>query len=639
MKLALVGQPNCGKSTVFNAVAGYKSATANFPGSTVTYTVSKVIVEGRELEVVDLPGTYSLTGHDDAEREALSFLATGEPSVLINVVDASRLGRSLELTLQLLELGLPVVVALNMMDEAQRKGIEVDAATLSRELGVPVVATVARRGLGLVELFEAALGAATARTAPRPPRYSREVERAIHEVEAVLGGLRFPSRVPPRLAAIKLLERDARLAGELAAAAPGRVAKVEAEAQRLEEQHGWTSDQVVCGERHTVAHAIEEKSARTRHAQIGWRERVDAVLMHPLFGLPVMIAIMGAFFWLVFGAGKYLEAPLLAIFDKLGAWAGAMVPPDTALGAVVQGTILGISGGLGIVLPYLVPFLIGLAALEDSGYLPRMAYLLDGVMHRLGLHGKSVVPLVLGYGCSVPAVMATRILESPRDRRVTATLAILIPCSARSTVILGLVGAQLGALAAIAVYVVNLVVTAGLAVVLERKTAAASPGLILEVPDLRAPSGKTVFARAWVAIREFLAIAWPMLIASSILLSLLQVSGFEAVINRGLSPLTVTLLGLPLAVGTTIVFGVLRKELSLMMLVQALGTTAVATVMTPAQMITFALFVVFYVPCVATLAVLWRELGWKETAWIGGMTVVLATAVAVAGRFATGAFY
>jgi ferrous iron transport protein B len=348
---------------------------------------------------------------------------------------------------------------------------------------------------------------------------------------------------------------------------------------------------------------------------------------------------MGAFFWLVFGAGKYLETPLLAVFDKLGAWAAAMVPPESAAGAILQGTILGISGGLGIVLPYLVPFLVGLAALEDSGYLPRMAYLLDGVMHRLGLHGKSVVPLVLGYGCSVPAVMATRILESPRDRRVTATLAILIPCSARSTVILGLVGAQLGALAAIAVYVVNLVVTAGLAMVLERKTAAASPGLILEVPDLRAPSGKTVFTRAWIAIREFLAIAWPMLIASSIVLSLLQISGAEAVINRGLSPLTVTLLGLPLAVGTTIVFGVLRKELSLMMLVQALGTTAVATVMTPAQMITFALFVVFYVPCVATLAVLWRELGWKETAWIGGMTVVLATAVAMAGRFATGAFY
>jgi ferrous iron transport protein B len=246
---------------------------------------------------------------------------------------------------------------------------------------------------------------------------------------------------------------------------------------------------------------------------------------------------------------------------------------------------------------------------------------------------------MLGYGCSVPAVMATRILESPRDRRVTATLAILIPCSARSTVILGLVGAQLGALAAIVIYLVNLAVTAGLAVVLERKTAGLSPGLILEVPDLRAPSLQTVFARAWIAIREFLAIAWPMLIASSIVLSLLQISGLETLINRGLSPLTVTLLGLPVAVGVTIVFGVLRKELSLMMLMQALGTTAVATVMTPAQMISFALFVVFYVPCVATLAVLGRELGWKETAWISGMTVVLATAVAVAGRFAAGAFY
>ena len=215
----------------------------------------------------------------------------------------------------------------------------------------------------------------------------------------------------------------------------------------------------------------------------------------------------------------------------------------------------------------------------------------------------------------------------------------MIPCSARSTVILGLVGAELGALAAIVIYVVNLLITAGLAVVLERKSRAVSPGLILEVPDLRAPSPHTVAARTWIAIREFLAIAWPMLVASSIVLSLLQVSGLEAVINRGLSPLTVTLLGLPVAVGMTLVFGVLRKELSLMMLVQALGTTAVATVMTPVQMITFALFVVFYVPCVATLAVLWREVGWKETAWITGLTVVLAAVVAVAGRFAAGVVY
>ncbi len=632
MTLVLVGQPNCGKSTVFNAVAGYKSATANFPGSTVTFTTSKVIVEGHEVEVVDLPGTYSLTGHDDAEREALSYLVSRTPSALINVVDAGRLGRSLELTLQLKELGLPMVVALNMMDEAQRKGIEIDPAALSAELGVPVVATIARRGIGLVELFETALGAAQRGRVPQPPHYSREVERAVHEVEAVLGGVTFPVREPRRFTAIKLLERDPRVTANLQRFAPGLAGKVEAEARRLEEQHGWSAEQVVLGERHTVAHRIEDAIARAQRPQIGWRERLDAVLMHPWIGLPVLILVMAAFFWLVFGVGKYLEVPLLAVFDRLGAWVGGFVPPDTTIGAMLQGLVLGIAGGFGIVLPYLLPFLIGLAALEDSGYLPRMAYLLDGVMHRLGLHGKSIVPLVLGYGCSVPAVMATRILESPRDRRVTATLAVLIPCSARSTVILGLVGAELGWIAALAVYVVNLAVVAGLAVVLERKTAAASPGLILEVPDFRAPSLKTVATRAWIAIREFLAVAWPLLVASSIVLSLLQISGLEASINRSLSFLTVTLLGLPVAVGVTIIFGVLRKELSLMMLAQALGTTAIGTVMTPVQTISFALFVVFYIPCVATLAVLWREFGWKETAWITGLTTVLASVIAVAGR-------
>lgn len=640
MKVVLVGQPNCGKSTIFNAVAGYRAATANFAGTSVTYTTSRVQIDGRLVEVVDLPGAYSLTSHDEAERSALRYLFGNEAAVLVNVIDSSRLGRSLELTLQLLELRRPMVVALNMADEAERKGIHVDPEALARELRAPVVATVARRGLGLADLFATALTAALAGDAPPSPRYDDEIESAAAQVERLVAGSTPALGSPPRLTALKLLERDPRASEALGGGASAAVAEeVENAALHLERIHGWPGEQVISGARHALAHRIEERVARLERPRGGWRERLDVLLMHPLLGIPILLAVLGLFFWGVFGVGKFLEDPLVRAFDGLAGAVAQQFPPRSALGTIVKGVILGISGGAAIVLPYLLPFLVGLAILEDSGYLPRIAFLLDGVMHRLGLHGKSIVPLMLGYGCSVPAVMATRILDNPRDRRITSALAVLTPCSARTTVILGVVGAMLGFLPALAVYIVNLAVIAILGMVLERSMKGAPQGLVLEVPDLRAPSLWTIGARTWVALREFVIVAWPALIASSIILGGLEAISVDRAINRALSPLTVGILGLPMAVGLTLVFGVLRKELALMMLIQALGTAQLQAVLTPPQMICFALFIVFYIPCVATIAVLWRELGWKDAAWISGISVALALGVSVAGRVVASAIY
>jgi ferrous iron transport protein B len=284
-----------------------------------------------------------------------------------------------------------------------------------------------------------------------------------------------------------------------------------------------------------------------------------------------------------------------------------------------------------IVLPYLLPFLIGLAILEDTGYLPRMAYILDNFMHRIGLHGKSVLPLMLGYGCSVPAIMSARILPS-RDRRITAVLASFIPCSARTVVIFGLVAAFMGPWWALFIYLLNLVLVVVLGNVLARTMKGAPPGLILEIPELQVPSLRTLAAKTWLTLKEFITIAWPLLVASSVVLGLLEWAHSARAVNALLSPLTVTVLGLPAAVGMTLVFGVLRKELTLVMLVQAMGTTNLNAVLTDGQMLTFTLFVVFYVPCVATIAVMAKELGWRDTAVISAFSVVVAVVVAVAGR-------
>ncbi len=634
MRFLLAGQPNSGKSTIFNAVAGYRSATANFPGSSVSYTVSRALIQGWEAEVVDLPGIYSLTSTDDSAGEAARYLFDEEYDVVIDVVDASRLGRSLELTLQLIELGRPVVVALNMMDEAHRHGIEVDVEALSVELGVPVVPTIGRRGRGLKSLFRTALQAAHGAIANERRSFDREVEASLDAVVRLLAEHEVEETIPHRLLASKLLERDPYIEKRVYLRHSELRTRVAAIIADLQNAHGWTADQVVSGNRHAVAHAIEDRVVSHRPPKLGWRESVDRVLLHPWTGGPLMVVILGGLFWVVFGVGQRLEEPLMQLFERVDASIAGMFAAGSLTETLASGVVMGFAGGVAIVLPYLLPFLVGLAVLEDTGYLPRMAYILDSLMHRLGLHGKSVLPLVLGYGCSVPAIMATRILESKKDRRLTAALAAFVPCSARTIVIFGLVAAYLGPWWALGVYLLNLVFIVVVGHVLARRLKGRSPGLILEIPDLSLPSGGTLVAKTWLTLKEFITIAWPLLIASSVVLGVLEWADAAETINAILAPLTVWTLGLPAAVGMTLVFGIMRKELTMVMLVQALGTAHVATVMSSAQLMTFTLFVVFYVPCVATVAVMARELGWRDTAWISAFTVVAAVVIAVANRAA-----
>jgi ferrous iron transport protein B len=290
-----------------------------------------------------------------------------------------------------------------------------------------------------------------------------------------------------------------------------------------------------------------------------------------------------------------------------------------------------VAGATAIVLPYLLPFLAGLAILEDVGYLSRVGYLMDALMHRLGLHGTATLPVLLGYGCSVPAVMATRILSSRRDRFIAGFLAVLVPCSARMTVIFALVGFYLGAGYALGIYALNLVIVMLAGVVLARLWPEISPGMLMEVPAYRVPAPRVVALKTWWRLREFVVVALPLLVVGSAVLGLIEFFGWQHVINVGLSPLT-ALLGLPRPVGLTLIFGVLRKELSLLMLMQALGTTHVLTAMSVAQVLIFTLFVTFYLPCLATLASMIRELGWKLTAAAAGALLALALLVSLAAR-------
>jgi ferrous iron transport protein B len=623
MLIALVGQPNSGKSTLFNALAGYRAVSSNFPGTTVELLRGKALIGGRPAEIVDLPGTYSLLAGDRAEQVTRDFLLSDQVDVVVNVIDASLLGRSLELTLELAELGLPMVVCLNMMDEAKRKGIRIDSEKLSQLLGVPVVETVASRGVGLSRLT-----AAISRAKPaRPPRYSADVERVIGRIEELAaprtGGL------PSRYLAISLL------AGE----SPGDAgsselsAEVERARRELAELRGEDPALVLSSERHAAALNLFEQVAQVGHARVDWRERLDQVLMHPLLSYPLLLLVLWGMFWVVFKVGGILEGvlipPLEGVTDSLEALLGGGV-----VAHVLVGAFQGLWAGLAIALPYLVPFLFILALMEDVGYLPRVGYLMDALMHKMGLHGKSVIPFLLGYGCSVPAVLATRILEDERDRLITAALAVMVPCAGRAIVIFGLVGQYVGPLWAFGLYLLNIVVIVLAGWILKKLLPGMGPGLILEIPPYRLPSLRTLLGKTWLRLKEFVVIAWPLLVVTSAGFALIEALGWARALNTGVRFITWPL-GLPPETGVPLVFGILRKELSLLMLAQAFGTAQFSQVLSQAQMIVFTGFVLFYMPCLATVAALGKELGWRRSAIVLLGTTGLALLVGLLLRAAT----
>ncbi|MFH1942751.1 MAG: ferrous iron transport protein B [bacterium] len=632
VQIVLAGQPNCGKSTLFNEVAGYRSIASNFPGATVTYTRSHVKIQDHTYDIVDLPGAYSLTSLDEAENETKRYLLTQRVDVIVNVLDASILGRSLELTLQLMELEIPMVLCLNMMDEAERKGIEIDREKLSRRLGIPVVATVASKGKGVKELFLEALQQARSGEKARHIRGSRDVELVISRLKRFLK-FAVGDEIPfsKHLLATKLLENDRYFENLIRENHPELMGQIAACRRELAQSHGKPSDEVIGSERHALSMSIFEDAGVVREPKLNWKDRVDDVLMHNLWGYVFLILVLVLFFNLVFRVGSIIEAPLLAFFERTGASIRTKSVPGSLLSVIITGAFQGIGGGIAIVLPYLFPFLLGLSLLEDVGYLPRVAFLMDVFMHRLGLHGKAVIPAVLGYGCNVPAVMATRILDSRRDRVIASLIASMVPCAARMTVIFGLVGYYLGGNAALGIYGLNLIVVALSGALMSRLLPEVTPGMVLEIPAYQVPRLKNSLMKTWLRLKDFIVIAWPLLIVGSVVLALTEYFRLTDSINRLLSPFTV-LLGLPKEVGITLIFGVLRKELSMLMLFQALGTNDVLTVMTQAQILVFTVFVVFYIPCVATMGVLYRQVRGKAMLAITGFTFILALLMGILTR-------
>jgi ferrous iron transport protein B len=474
----------------------------------------------------------------------------------------------------------------------------------------------------------------------RTLKFSKDIEAIIEDLSSLLySAWPVNEKVPSRFLAVKLLEKDAFFLKEVGGH-NHLFKQIESFQEGLEQIHGVPSDEVISSERHALAMNLFERASTVIHPpKKDIRIAIDRWVMHKFFGYLILIAVFYGFFNFIFGIGGYIEEPLIGAFEG---WIGqleALFGSGSLLLFLSKGILQGIAGGIAIVLPYLVPFLIGLSILEDIGYLPRVAFQMDIFMHRIGLHGKSIIPFILGYGCSVPAVMATRILEFPQHRFIVSILTTMIPCAARITIIFALVAFLISPNAALAIFALNILVVAisGKILSVLFPYPEASLGLILEIPAYQLPPIRNTLKKSWYRIREFVVIAWPILIIGSVLLALMEYGGIEKYINLLLSPLT-RALGLPFSVGTTLVFGLLRKELSLIMLTQALGTTQILTVMTKTQVMVFAVFVTFYIPCLATIAALWKEVGKKGAFLAVLFTLSVAIILSLMTRLFLGIF-
>ncbi len=550
------------------------------------------------------------------------------------ILDATNLARNLYMTLQFIDLGIPIVVALNLIDEAEKRNIIIDARQLSELLGVPVVPTIATTGHGLDDLIQKAVDIAREKQETGSHlNYGDDIEANIKRLEELLSHHDFG--INPRALAILLLEEDSEFVELVGDHMDGSslLEGVKNISREIEEKHGEKTPIRIARERHGLAGTIASQVQSDSAPIVS--DRIWDYTTSPLTGIPLLIGTLGVIFAFMFYGGNWLST----LFSD--AWAAYLSPViDGAIfyifgqghigKTLIWGFDAGILAALAVGIPHVLTFYFMLAFLEDTGYLNSVAFLTDRLMHRFGLHGRAVIPLVAGAGCNVPAIIGTRVLTTMRERTIASTLITLIPCSARTAVILGAVSLFVGWKPAVAIYIIVLVLVSLVGAGLNRVMPGSSTGLVMEMFPFRVPLMSNILKKTWYRFRDFVFVAFPIVLVGSLVLGALYETGYLWKLASPLSPVVEGWLGLPAVAGLTLIFAVLRKELALQLLVTLAvvayggGAKNLLLFMTPAQLFVYALVNTIYIPCVATIAVLGRELGWRRAGGIMAFTITLA---------------
>jgi ferrous iron transport protein B len=629
--IALAGQPNMGKSTLFNLLTGLNQHVGNWPGKTVERREGQFSNNGRDFRLVDLPGTYSLTANSPEEVIAREFIVREKPAVVVAVVSAANLERSLYLVAELVALDAPLVVALNMMDVAEQEGICVEPQVLEAALGLPVVPLTASRAVGVRELLAVVQDVLDGDrlSSPNLPEVRADHRRVLEKIEELIAG-RVPEPYPQNWIALKLLEGDAEISRMMQAALPPEIWNSVHEILRA---HDDAFLAVASGRYEWIGRMVRAAITHPRIGQVGLTERLDRWAAHPLWGLLILAGILGLVFWMTFTLGTPLQELLDSriIVPLAGAASAALAgAPPWLQGMIVDGLI----GGVGSVLtflPILVFFFASFAVLEDTGYMARAAYVMDNLMHLMGLHGRSFLPLFLGFGCNVPAIMGTRVIDSWSARMLTILIAPLVPCTARMAVVAFIAPAFFGRNAIWVSWglVMLSLLTLVIGGVLLNRTIfkGQRSAFIMEMPLYHVPNARTIGLLVWERSLSFVKRAGTAILAMSMVVWALSYfpngdlnTSYLASIGMFFEPVG-SLMGFDWRLTVSLIASFPAKENAISTLGVLFGNTSdagltatLAATYSTATALSFLVVTMLFIPCMATVAVTRQETqSWRWT--------------------------
>ena len=671
LRVALVGNPNCGKTSLFNIASGSHEHVGNYSGVTVDAKEGKFEYKGYKITLVDLPGTYSLSAYSPEELYVRKNLLEKTPDVVLNVVDASNIERNLYLTAQLIDMNLPVVMALNMYDELQARGDSIDIKQLGYLLGMPVCPTVSRDGKGIPELFDTVI-AMYEQHSPKLARHihinhGAEIEQSIDRIKLILqrdADLR--ARYSTRYLAIKALEDDSEVIKAISACAVGdeALAACDEEQKRIERILGSNPESAIVDAKYAfIQGALTETYTRAETApKLTITDKIDAVVTNKWLAFPIFIAILYLIFTATFTLGEYPMNWIDWLVGKFGDLVASVMVDGWLKDLLVDGIIAGV-GSVLVFLPNILILYFFISIMEDSGYMARTAFIVDKLMHHLGLHGKSFIPMVMGFGCNVPAIMATRTIESRKSRLITIALVPFMSCAGRLPIFVLLVGAffpKTPALALMCIYLLGVVLAILSALVLKRIIRDDDLPFVMELPPYRIPTAKAIGRHTWEKGRQYLQkMATTILIASIVIWALgyypkneglprseQQEQSFLGHIGKAVAPV-LDPLGFDWRMDVGLLTGVAAKELVVSSLGvmyageegdvvdendTALQSALKNSVPLPAA-VAFMIFVLLYFPCIATFVAIKNETGRWSWAWgICAYTIAVAWIVAWIGK-------